>query len=121
MKSIPLWVVVIAGVIALACFGAGWQTANWQRDSVELFIQQATRDASEATRQQTQQIADASGERLEQKLEDLRNAPPKEIYREIVKPVFTNRCLSPEFVSLYNENVNHIERILSGQSVKEVP
>lgn len=104
-----------------AVFGAGWKTANWQRDSVEFAITQAANKAGEQSRQAMQQIASQSGQRLERQLEAIRNAPNKEIYRELVKPVFTNVCLSAEFVSLYNTAVENTERILSGKPEKEMP
>lgn len=113
-----IWAIV--GVL-VATFAAGWQGANWQRDSVELAITQAANKAGEQSRQAMQQIASQSGQRLESQLEAIRNAPNKEIYRELVKPVFTNVCLSAEFVSLYNTAIENTERILSGKPEKEMP
>ena len=52
---------------------------------------------------------------LEDKLEALKNAPPREIRTEVVKPVFTNKCLSDDFVSMYNDAVTSTERTLSGK------
>lgn len=117
MKAFPY--VCIALVIT--SFSAGWKTASWSRDSVELSIQKAAYTAGENAREKTQHIASASGERLEQQLDELRHAQPREIHREIIKPVFTNVCLSPEFVQLYNDSAATVERTLSGQSVKKMP
>ncbi|MEH0833311.1 hypothetical protein [Pectobacterium cacticida] len=111
------WLIV---VVLLTVFAAGWQVANWQRDSTELTIATAAKAAGEASRQATQDIASQSGQKLESQLEAIRNAPNKEIYREIVKPVFTNVCLSDEFVSLYNASVERTERALSGKPEKEM-
>ncbi|MCW2257138.1 hypothetical protein M2263_003229 [Providencia alcalifaciens] len=121
MKAIPLVAIFIVGLVAIASFGAGWQSANWQRDSVELVIQQAAKAAGDKATQETLKVSSESSEKLEQQLEDIRNAPPKEIRTEIIKPVFTNVCLSPEFVSMYNDTAERIERTLSGQSIKKVP
>jgi hypothetical protein len=62
-----------------------------------------------------QGIASDSARELEDKLEALRNAQPREIRTEVLKPVFTNRCLSDEFVSMYNSAVAGTERALSGK------
>ncbi|WP_353242262.1 hypothetical protein [Providencia sp.] len=118
MKTIPLIAVLATVLIAIASFGAGWQSANWQRDSVELVIQQAAKAAGDKATQQTLKVSSESSEKLEQQLEDIRNAPPKEIRTEIVKPIFTNVCLSPEFVSMYNDTAERIERTLSGKPIK---
>nr|ELR5257607.1 hypothetical protein [Providencia rettgeri] len=121
MKTIPLIAVLVTVLIAIASFGAGWQSANWQRDSVELVIQLAAKAAGDKATQETLKVSSESSEKLEQQLEDIRNAPPKEIRTEIVKPIFTNVCLSPEFVSMYNDTAERIERTLSGQPIKKVP
>ncbi|GLY60101.1 hypothetical protein [Pectobacterium carotovorum] len=110
----------LIGVVLAVVFTAGWQVANWQRDSTELTIATAAKTAGEASRQAMQDIASQSGQKLESQLEAIRNAPNKEIYREIVKPVFTNECLSGEFVSLYNAAVERTERALSGKPEKEM-
>ncbi|PWC18241.1 hypothetical protein [Brenneria corticis] len=112
------WLVV---VVLVAVFAAGWQAANWQRDSVELAVTNAANAAGEQSRQAMQVVASQSGQKLEGQLEAIRNAPNKEIYREIIKPVFTNVCLSDEFVSLYNASVERTERVLSGKPEKEMP
>ncbi|XYQ55564.1 hypothetical protein ACS91J_03830 [Pectobacterium carotovorum] len=110
----------LVGVVLAVVFAAGWQVANWQRDSTELAITAAANAAGNASRQAMQEIASQSGQKLESQLEAIRNAPNKEIYREIVKPVFTNVCLSDEFVSLYNAAVERTERALSGKPEKEM-
>ncbi|GKW11687.1 MULTISPECIES: hypothetical protein [Pectobacterium] len=110
----------LIGVVLAVVFAAGWQVANWQRDSVELAVTAAATAAGEQSRQAMQAIASQSGQRLESQLEAIRNASSKEIYREIVKPVFTNVCLSDEFVSLYNASVERTERVLSGKPEKEM-
>ncbi|KGA39047.1 hypothetical protein KU75_25025 [Pectobacterium odoriferum] len=110
----------LIGVLLAVAFAAGWQVANWQRDSTELAITAAANAAGKASRQAMQDIASQSGQKLESQLEAIRNAPGKEIYREIVKPVFTNECLSDEFVSLYNAAVERTTRALSGKPEKEM-
>lgn len=110
----------LIGVALAVVFAAGWQVANWQRDSTELTIATAANAAGKASRQAAQEIASQSGQKLESQLEAIRHAPNKEIYREIVKPVFTNVCLSDEFVSLYNASVERTERALSGKPEKEM-
>lgn len=112
-----LWRVVAGLTVA---FAAGWQAASWQRDSVDLAVTRASVAVAEQARQALQVLANQSGAALESKLEALRNVPNKTVYREIVKPVFTNVCLSAEFVSLYNDAVNHTERVLSGKPEKEM-
>lgn len=114
MNNVPL-ILVLA---VLTSFAAGWIVGDWRRDSVELVIQQAAKAAGDKATQQTLKVSSESSEKLEQQLEDIRNAPPKEIRTEIVKPIFTNVCLSPEFVSMYNDTAERIERTLSGQPIK---
>lgn len=92
-------------------FLAGWKTAGWQRDSIDLTVSKA----ATATGERLADVAGISGRRLEDKLEALKNAPPREIRTEVVKPVFTNKCLSDDFVSMYNDAVTSTERTLSGK------
>ena len=102
------------GVVALA-FVWGWLTADWRRDSVELAINTAAQVAGNESRKAMQGIASDSARALEDKLEALKNVAPREIRTEILKPVFTNRCLSDEFVSMYNSAAAGTERALSGK------
>lgn len=103
----------VAGILLLAAlaFASGWTVAGWQRDSIDLTI----RNTAAATGRQLADAASASGRKLEDQLEALKNAPPREIRTEVVKPVFTNRCLSDDFVSMYNDTAASIERTLSGK------
>jgi hypothetical protein len=103
----------VAGILMLSAlaFAGGWTVAGWQRDSVDLTI----RNTAAATGKELAGIASASGRQLETKLEALKEAQPREIRTEVVKPVFTNRCLSDDFVSMYNEAAAGTERALSGK------
>ncbi|MDH2899062.1 hypothetical protein [Rahnella variigena] len=112
---------VIATLALLAAFAAGWQVNAWYSDSLELVISNAAHAAGEASRVAGEQAASASGRKLEDKLEALRNAQPVEIRTEVVKPVFTNVCVSADFVSLYNAAAAKAERALSGKSVNQMP
>ncbi|EBE5441187.1 hypothetical protein CPJ90_24050 [Salmonella enterica] len=93
---------VVAGwlMTVVLAFWAGWKAANWQRDSIDLTISRS---------------ASVSGRKLEEQLEALKNAPPREIRTEVVKPVFTNVCLSDDFVRMYNDAAASTERALSGK------
>ncbi|MCX0230655.1 hypothetical protein NMW17_17655 [Escherichia coli] len=71
--------------------------------------------AGNESRKVMQGIASDSARVLEDKLEALKNVAPREIRTEILKPVFTNRCLSDEFVSMYNSAAAGTERALSGK------
>jgi len=104
---------VTVGVVLLLAlaFASGWKVASWQRDSVDLAI----RKTATATGTQLASVASASGRKLEAQLEALKNAPPREIRTEVVKPVFTNKCMSDEFVRMYNDAVTSTERALSGE------
>lgn len=107
-------------VVALA-FVWGWLTADWRRDSLELAISTAAQSAGNQSRQAMQDVATASARGLENKLELLRNGQLKEIRTEIVKPVFTNVCVSGEFVSMFNDTSAAAERALSGKPEGEMP
>lgn len=104
----------VAGILLLAAlaFASGWTVAGWQRDSIDLTI----RNTAAATGRQLADAASASGRKLEEQLEALKNAPPREIRTEVVKPVFTNVCMSDDFVRMYNEAAAGTERALSGKS-----
>ncbi|AJD96660.1 hypothetical protein MCV52_000104 [Salmonella enterica] len=104
---------VVAGwlMTVVLAFWAGWKAANWQRDSIDLAI---SRSAS-ATGERLASMASESGRKLEKQLEALKNAPPREIRTEVVKPVFTNVCLSDDFVRMYNDAAASTERALSGK------
>ncbi|MGC6387232.1 hypothetical protein ACMV8I_06130 [Ewingella sp. S1.OA.A_B6] len=112
---------VIAVLALLAAFAAGWRVNAWYGDSVELAIANAAHAAGESSRLAGEKVASESGRKLEEKLEALRNAQPVEIRTEVVKPVFTNVCVSADFVSLYNAAAAKAERALSGKSVNQMP
>lgn len=108
-------VTVLAG-LALA-FLAGWNVATWHRDSLDLAVQKA----AAATGNVFRGIASDSARSLEDKLAALQADQPGEIRYEIVKPVFTNVCVSDEFVRLYNEAADRAERVLSGKPENKMP
>ncbi|WP_243466328.1 hypothetical protein [Sodalis glossinidius] len=62
-----------------------------------------------------------SARELEEKLDALQQAQPKEIRTEVVKPVFTRVCVADEFVRLYNHASADAERTLSGRTPGEMP
>ncbi|TCT36956.1 hypothetical protein EC835_102421 [Providencia alcalifaciens] len=96
-------------------FGAGWWVNGLYHDSLQLVVEQAAKEAGDAARLESQAISRESARKLENQLEGIANAAPKEIRTEIIKPVFTNVCVSPEFVSMYNASATRIERELSGE------
>lgn len=104
------WLVVVA-----LAFVWGWLTADWRRDSLELAINTAAQVAGDKSRKEMQDVASDSARTLEDKLEALKDAQPREIRTEVLKPVFTNVCLSDEFVSMYNSAAASTERALSGK------
>jgi hypothetical protein len=104
----------IAG-LALA-FWAGWTSANWQRDSVELVAERAAGLAADKARSELQGVASESARALEVKLEELKGAIPAGLRAELDKPVFTNDCLSGDYLRMYNEASENAERTLSGKS-----
>ncbi|MBD1229324.1 hypothetical protein QL112_006280 [Xenorhabdus griffiniae] len=101
-------------IVALA-FVAGGRVNGYYRDSLELNITRAAAKTGEHLRQELQAISSASARQLEGKLEEIAHAAPREIRTEVVKPVFTAVCVSPEFVRMYNETAESIERTLSGK------
>lgn len=110
------WLIVVA-----VAFVWGWKTADWQRDSLELSISTAATTAANKTRATTQAIASDSARSLEIKLGELANAPPREIRTEMVKPVFTNVCVSDDFVRMFNDAAASAERALSGKPQNKMP
>lgn len=110
----------VFGLLAFS-FGAGWTVKGLYHDSLTLNIHQAAQKAGEIARKEMQQISRESGRKLENQLEEIAHAAPKEIRTEIIKPVFTHVCVSDEFVGMYNETVANIERTLSGKSINTLP
>lgn len=110
------WLVVVA-----LAFVWGWLTADWRRDSLELAINSAAQVAGNKSQKAMLEIASESARGLEDKLEALENGRPKEIRTEILKPVFTNVCVSDEFIRMYNATVENTERTLSGKPEAQMP
>ncbi|MBE5254172.1 hypothetical protein [Mixta mediterraneensis] len=94
---------------------AGWMAAEWRRDSVELVTERAAGLAADKARSELQGVASESARALEVKLEELKGAIPDGLRTEVVKPVFTNVCVSDDFVRMYNEASEKAERTLSGK------
>ncbi|QCT18483.1 hypothetical protein FEM41_01925 [Jejubacter calystegiae] len=110
------WLVLMA-----LAFAAGWLVSDWRRDSLQLVVERA---AGQAGREATAAALAQAGESargLEAKLEALKNARPKEIRTEMVKPVFTHVCVSDEFVRMYNAAAGQAERALSGKPENKMP
>lgn len=102
--------------LLLCAFGAGWKVNGLYHDILELTAQKV----ADKTRLNLEEISSQSGQRLETKLEGIANAAPREIRTEIIKPVFTNICVSDEFVSMYNKTLDIIGRELSGKPAKKM-
>lgn len=112
--------------LGIASFGAGWWVNGLYHDSLQLNIERAAKQAGDKARAEAQAISRESARQLENQLENIANATPREIRTEVIKPVFTNvcvspECVSPEFVSLYNRAAERIERELSGKPVNQMP
>ena len=114
MSRATLWALIIG-------LAAGWFCRGWERDSVQLAINTAAQKTGEQVRDELVIIAADSARQLEAKIEGLKNAQPNEIRSEIYKPVFTNVCVSDDFVRMYNDAASAAERALSGKSADEVP
>ncbi|EOY5723532.1 hypothetical protein ACP6ZN_002024 [Enterobacter cloacae] len=110
------WLVVVA-----LAFVWGWLTADWRRDSLELAINSAAQVAGNKSQKAMLEIASESARELEDKLEALESGRPKEIRTEILKPVFTNVCVSDDFIRMYNATVENTERTLSGKPEAKMP
>lgn len=104
-----------------AAFGAGWWVNGLYHDSMQMAVERAATTAGDKARTESQAISRESSRKLEKQLESIANATPKEIRTEIIKPVFTNVCVSPEFVSMYNDKAAAIERALSGKFINKMP
>ncbi|OAT23278.1 hypothetical protein M977_00753 [Buttiauxella gaviniae ATCC 51604] len=114
MSRATLWALIIG-------LAAGWFCRGWEQDSVQLTINTAAQKTGEKLRDELVVIAADSARQLETKIEGLKNAQPNEIRSEIYKPVFTNVCVSDDFVRMYNDAASAAERALSGKPADEVP
>lgn len=101
-------------------FGAGWLVKGWHQDSLELVALKTANEINNASLKAQHDLASQSARTLENKLEELANAQPPEIRTEIIKPVFTNLCVSDDFVRMYNETTDSAERALSGKSTDKM-
>ncbi|EOE1186897.1 hypothetical protein [Proteus mirabilis] len=102
-------------------FSAGWLVKGWHQDSLELVALKTANEINNASLKAQQDLASQSARTLENKLEELANVQPPEIRTEIIKPVFTNLCVSDDFVRMYNEAIDSAERTLSGKSTDKMP
>ncbi|MEX6205103.1 hypothetical protein AB6G29_24130 [Providencia hangzhouensis] len=92
-------------ITLLACaFGAGWKVNSFYHDSIEL----TAHKTAVKIKGDIEKISSESGQKLEEQLEGIANAAPREIRTEIIKPVFTNVCVSDEFVSMYNQTAENM-------------
>ncbi|EQC3293097.1 hypothetical protein ACY3Y4_000943 [Proteus mirabilis] len=110
--------IIFAFILA---FGAGWLVKGWHQDSLELVALKTANEVNNASLKAQQDLASQSARTLENKLEELANVQPPEIRTEIIKPVFTNLCVSDDFVRMYNEAIDSAERTLSGKSTDKMP
>lgn len=105
----------------ILAFSAGWLVKGWHQDSLELVALKTANAVNNASLKAQQDLASQSARTLENKLEELANVQPPEIRTEIIKPVFTNLCVSDDFVRMYNEAIDSAERTLSGKSTDKMP
>ncbi|EOX2805906.1 TPA: hypothetical protein U2R10_001117 [Proteus mirabilis] len=105
----------------ILAFSAGWLVKGWHQDSLELVALKTANEVNNASLKAQQDLASQSARTLENKLEELANVQPPEIRTEIIKPVFTNLCVSDDFVRMYNEAIDSAERTLSGKSTDKMP
>ncbi|EMY0649228.1 hypothetical protein AAIC20_000520 [Proteus mirabilis] len=105
----------------ILAFSAGWLVKGWHQDSLELVALKTANEINNASLKAQQDLASQSARTLENKLEELANVQPSEIRTEIIKPVFTNLCVSDDFVRMYNEAIDSAERTLSGKSTDKMP
>ncbi|AWR58120.1 hypothetical protein CLH65_01645 [Proteus mirabilis] len=105
----------------ILAFSAGWLVKGWYQDSLELVALKTANEVNNASLKAQQDLASQSARTLENKLEELANVQPPEIRTEIIKPVFTNLCVSDDFVGMYNEAIDSAERTLSGKSTDKMP
>ncbi len=105
----------------ILAFSAGWLVKGWHQDSLELVALKTANEVNKASLKAQQDLASQSARTLENKLEELANVQPPEIRTEIIKPVFTNLCVSDDFVRMYNEAIDSAERTLSGKSTDKMP
>ncbi|HHS3623447.1 TPA: hypothetical protein ACSEXO_003671 [Proteus mirabilis] len=105
----------------ILAFSAGWLVKGWHQDSLELVALKTANEINNASLKAQHDLASQSARTLENKLEELANVQPPEIRTEIIKPVFTNLCVSDDFVRMYNEAIDSAERTLSGKSTDKMP
>lgn len=117
-------VLLSAGQILLLtlAFSAGWQVSGLYHDRLQQTAELAAVKAAGETRAQMLSLSQANSRRLEQQLQEIADAPPKAIRTEVLKPVFTHQCVSPEFVELYNTTARRLSATLSsGEPADPVP
>lgn len=95
-------ITLIASAAALAAtFGAGWQVANWQNESVQLTAERAAQQTIDAAMERESQIAAHVEDRLAE-LQANERVIDRGIVREIQKPIYQRVCLEPDAIRLLN-------------------
>lgn len=93
-------------LVAIAIsFFAGFMVSNWHHDSVELVAQKAAKKSADEF--QTDQMQIASN--VTKELDDWKknNVQIQErVIREKLQPVFLNKCVTDDYVSMFNQQTS---------------
>ncbi len=103
---------VVAGwlVTVVLAFWARLEGSNWQRDE----YRSGHQPVGQRYRETLASISPVVGRKLEDNWA-LKNAPPREIRTEVVKPVFTNVCCNTMTLRIIQRRRASTERTLSGK------
>lgn len=110
--SLKPYLIVVA--IALS-FGAGYKVSNWHEASIELVAQKAADGVAKQFQGNQKEIAD----NVQKSLDDWRQnnvIVQEKITREKLQPVFSNVCVTPEYVKLFNQQTNSAGTSSASQS-----
>lgn len=107
--------VLIAVVVSLAlAFTAGWKASSWHQDSIELTAQKAADKASKQFQtEQTNLAADVINSLDEWRKGNVQIQ--ERVIHEKLQPVFSNVCVTDEYVRLFNEQTNRLSSSGSGK------
>lgn len=107
---------LIAIVVALVLsFGGGYTVAKWHQDSIELAAQKAADKASTKFQTEQKDIAQDVMASLDQWKNSNVQIQQKVIHEKL-QPVFSNVCVSDEYVRLFNQQTNSLSKKTDAKS-----
>lgn len=108
------WKYYIFAALIVISFIGGYTVSNWHHDSIDLVAEKAAKKASDQFQVDQTQIAD----NVQKSLDDWRKSNvivQEKITREKLQPVFSNVCVTDDYIGMFNEQTNKFSSSGSGK------